>query len=325
MKPNRLLYSSVITAITAALFLSSCSQAGTQHADATFDTRVKHPAYGPNTTPRVVIDQAHNNFHTASGRYKPFADLIRNDGYGVREGTERFTQDDLHKLDVLVISNAFGPEEARDSTAFASEEIAAVRDWVRSGGSLLLIADHWPCGGAAAKLSEAFGVDMAKGVTEDTVQCAPSTSAAGRREPSTLYFTRGNGLLLDHPITNGRKPEDRVATVETFTGQSLSVPPGATAFLKLSPTASDRGPVIREERVGQDVRVHVNYGDPVSAAGRAQGVALEFGKGRVVILGEAAMMTAQISGEGEAFGMNVPGTDNRKLALNIMHWLSRLD
>ena len=27
---------------------------------------------------------------------------------------------------------------------------------------------------------------------------------------------------------------------------------------------------------------------------------------------------------GRAFGMQVPGTDNRQLALNIMHWLSRL-
>src|SRR6185503_8025979 len=217
-------------ATATALFLSSCSQAGTQHADAKFDTRVKHPAYGPNTTPRVVIDQAHHNFHTASGRYKPFADLIRNDGYGVREGTKPFAPDYLHTLDVLVVSNAFGPEETPDSTAFASAEVAAVADWVRNGGSLLLIADHWPFGGAAAKLSEAFGVDMAKGMTEDTVHCALSTSGLGNKEPSTLLFTRGNSLLLDHPVTKGRRPEDRASTVETFTGQSLSVPSGATAF-----------------------------------------------------------------------------------------------
>jgi hypothetical protein len=62
----------------------------------------------------------------------------------------------------------------------------------------------------------------------------------------------------------------------------------------------------------------------ISAAGRAQGLALEFGKGRVVVLGEAAMLTAQVALRGFRFGMNVPGIDNRQLALNIMHWLSGL-
>ncbi|MGP0065576.1 MAG: twin-arginine translocation signal domain-containing protein [Isosphaeraceae bacterium] len=59
---------------------------------------------------------------------------------------------------------------------------------------------------------------------------------------------------------------------------------------------------------------------PVSAAGRAQGLAFAFGKGRVVVLGEAA----QIAGAGRQMGMNVPGIDNRQMALNILHWLSGL-
>jgi len=43
-------------------------------------------------------------------------------------------------------------------------------------------------------------------------------------------------------------------------------------------------------------------------------------------MGEAAMLSAQvINGLSQLkFGMNRPGTDNRQLALNIMHWLSRL-
>ena len=74
-------------------------------------------------------------------------------------------------------------------------------------------------------------------------------------------------------------------------------------------------------------------GPAVSAAGRAQGIALMFGKGRVVVLGEAAMLSAQLFtgpaaqlvGKDEIrIGMNYPGIDNRQLALNIMHWLSGL-
>ncbi len=63
----------------------------------------------------------------------------------------------------------------------------------------------------------------------------------------------------------------------------------------------------------------------VPAAGRAQGLALAHGKGRVVVLGEAAQLSAQVAGlEPIRFGMNVPGLDNRQMALNIMHWLSGL-
>jgi hypothetical protein len=44
-----------------------------------------------------------------------------------------------------------------------------------------------------------------------------------------------------------------------------------------------------------------------------------------VVLGEAACLSAQlVAGGKKPFGMNVPGIDNRQLALNVMHWLSRL-
>ncbi len=58
----------------------------------------------------------------------------------------------------------------------------------------------------------------------------------------------------------------------------------------------------------------------IAAAGRAQGVALKYGRGRVVVLGEAAQLSAQVYGNPpQHLGMNVPGCDNRKLALNVIH------
>jgi hypothetical protein len=81
--------------------------------------------------------------------------------------------------------------------------------------------------------------------------------------------------------------------------------------LKLSDTAKDKS--------------DPNTKTESSAAGRAQGIALKFGKGRVVVLGEAALLSAQVSGsENFKMGMNVPGTDNKQFALNIMHWLTGL-
>ncbi|HET7602066.1 MAG TPA: hypothetical protein VFK36_03555 [Gemmatimonadales bacterium] len=79
-----------------------------------------------------------------------------------------------------------------------------------------------------------------------------------------------------------------------------------------------------DEHRGNDVLVHVEYGPGASAAGRAQAVAFELGAGRVVVLAEAATVSAQLSQyDGSPFGMNVEGYDNRRFALNVMHWLSR--
>jgi hypothetical protein len=45
----------------------------------------------------------------------------------------------------------------------------------------------------------------------------------------------------------------------------------------------------------------------------------------VVALGDAAMLSAQVTGsDNRPFGMNTPDIDNKQLALNIMHWLSGL-
>jgi hypothetical protein len=57
-------------------------------------------------------------------------------------------------------------------------------------------------------------------------------------------------------------------------------------------------------------------------------VAVEHGAGRVVVLAEAAMITAQTTrlpdGSLLRFGMNRDGIDNRQFALNIMHWLAAI-
>lgn len=52
--------------------------------------------------------------------------------------------------DVLIIANALGAARQNlpgaDQLAFTESECDAVRDWVRAGGSLLLIADQTPYG-----------------------------------------------------------------------------------------------------------------------------------------------------------------------------------
>ncbi|HXF39809.1 MAG TPA: DUF4350 domain-containing protein, partial [Blastocatellia bacterium] len=103
-----------------------------QVADPDFDTRVSKPVY-TKQHPKVLFDEAHNNFHTSTGRYKPFADLITSDGYSITPNTQKLSQKTLAGFDVLVISNALGapamnsPEAG--NSAFADDECDAIRDW----------------------------------------------------------------------------------------------------------------------------------------------------------------------------------------------------
>jgi hypothetical protein len=52
---------------------------------------------------------------------------------------------------------------------------------------------------------------------------------------------------------------------------------------------------------------------------------MDYGKGRLVIFGEAAMFTAQLAGPNQTkIGINSDFADeNYKLLLNIIHWLDR--
>jgi hypothetical protein len=271
-----------------------------QHSDLDFSTHVQWPAY-PATGgqhPRILMDEAHRNFHTASGRYKPFADLLRSDGYTVLSNDSTFTTG-MQGIDVLVIANAMGPGEHEARPAFTPEEETAVAQWVSNGGSLFLISDHAPFGAAAARLARQFGVTM-------YLRYARDDQFHDGWDNERLDFSRANGLLADHVITDGRSANERVNRVVTFTGQSLTGPPDTIPLLRLSDDAYDW-----ESR-------RIRY----PAKGHLQALALNFGKGRIVVSGEAALFSAQVDPLGIKFGMNRPDNDDRQFLLNIVHWLS---
>lgn len=307
-----LVASTTLVVVLAAATSSATAQE--QLSDPGFDPSVAHPAYVAATGPRVLFDQAHFNFHTAGGRYRAFADLLARDGYRISPSQQRFSRDLLRGADLLVIANALGAPDVASSDAekpaFTEEETRAVAEWVRAGGALLLITDHQPTGAAARTLAARFGVEMSNAVVVDTTE---GNHLDGFME-FNLEFTRANGRLQSDAITAGRDSTERVRRVVAFGGQSLRGPPNADCFLALGPAAFD---------------VRTATGERTSAAGRCMGLAFPYGRGRVVVMGEAGMLSAQLVTEDgpsgkttHPWGMNWPGLDNRQLALNISHWLT---
>ena len=273
-----------------------------------YQPAISKPAHAKETGPVVRIDEAHHNYHTLDGRYAPFANLLRRDGYRVESSKSEFSAATLSGANVLVIANAEAAQSgAVAASAFTSAEIAALRQWVEQGGSLLLIADHPPFSDSAAALASAFGFEFTSGV-------ALTPAPAGGVGPIAV-FEVGKGLMPS-ALKGDRLPATQVNSLMTFTGSSFRAPPAATSVLVFQEGARAfaLGPA------GPDFA-----GAGASIAGLSQGAILDLPNGRVAVFGEAAMFTAQLGGPNKRpMGMNTPGAEqNYQFVLNLMHWLSR--
>jgi hypothetical protein len=301
---------STIRSLTALLALLIASPAiGQQVPDTAFAPPVVSPAFAPGMGPVVLIDEGHHNFHTLGGRFSPFARLVARAGFPTRPHTGPFTRAGLDSARVLVISNALA-ERNEDAwylpiaSAFDTSEVRVVERWVREGGSLLLAVDHIPFGGAAADLAAMFGVFLSNGFAQD---------ANGNMN---FMERRREGSLHSHPVTDGRGPGERVDSVMVYTGEAFRTSAPVDTLLAMGPGSTLLLPTVAWEF------------SPLTPQLRADGMlvaaALTHGRGRVVVFGEAAMLTAQLAGPQRIpVGMNAAeAVDNSRLVLNTVRWLA---
>ncbi|MGB3182380.1 MAG: hypothetical protein WBB45_13400 [Cyclobacteriaceae bacterium] len=289
-----------------ALPLTSLAQI--QYADTLYSPPLAEPAYPEMDGSMVYIDEGHNNFHTKDGRYSPFAKLLERDGYLVEAHKGPFTHESLVQCDILVISNALNEKNVEEwhkpiLPAFTDEEIKVLQEWVEIGGSLFLIADHMPMAGAASTLGEAFGYTFYDGFAADTTHRGPD------------LFTVESGQLMENKLT--AYEGGHLDSIVSFTGQVFDIPEAATPVLKAGPTWISHQP---------DTAWQIDDTTPRILAGNLyQGAYQPYGRGKIVVFGEAAMFSAQIAevdGRKGMGGMNHPkAKNNYKLLLNIIHYL----
>jgi hypothetical protein len=267
------------------------------------DVSAPDPDYAAGAGPRVGLSSGHGELNTLATRYRPFGQILANDGYRISDFPGAFTAEALAAVDVLVVSNPTPTDEG--NPPFTVAEAAVLHAWVEGGGSLLLIVDHAPMADAVPPLAEAFGLSFEDGFVVH----------GGTPE----IFARADGTLGDHPITRGEGGGKPISQVRAFTGSAFRAPPGAAPLMtldkrwKLVPPSETVKSVL-------DIKADTQ-GRPVD--GWLQGAAFTVGKGRVVVIGEAAMFNAQLIGPTKRkAGFNAEGAEqNKQFLRNILLWL----
>jgi ketosteroid isomerase-like protein len=274
-----------------------------QVPDHSFSPQVDRALYTTGKGPVIGIDGAHHNLHQLEGGFGPFASLARADGYQA-VAVDTLSRQVLESLDILVIANPLHTSNVGNwknpvPSAFSEEEISLIEDWVRSGGSLLSIADHMPYGGAAASLAAKFGFTYENGFVV----------SQQRQWPPEMY-RKSEGTLNSNVFTIG------VDSLAGFTGSALLPHKEALIVGAFPPQHRLLLPEVAWEfDENTPEKPLENY---------VMGAAMPYGKGKVAFFTEAAMFTAQIVQDKYKVGFNSDrAPDNQRFVRNVLHWLDK--
>jgi len=286
---------------------------------------IPRPAYTPGNGPVVAIDEAHKNTHSYNNQ-QGMVRLLQRDGYRVRPFAQAISEASLEGVDVLVIADPGGWE---GDASLGDAEVHALVTWVRQGGSLLLIIDHMPFPLHGASLTAALGItswhngfamvettdslpagriifqrpDQPREAGDDVVRIGPPGT------PGFATYRGVDAVLRPHPISNGRAPDENVRAVMTFVGSAFQPPDGAQALLVLPKRSASLMP----DSITADVRRGNPPRTPVGSW--LQGAVVPLGKGRVALFGEVGLFSGQ-------WPVHPAASENYKLILNVMHWLT---
>lgn len=279
--------------------------------DPAFDASVTSPMYPISKGPKILLDGGHHNFFIQWNFIEPFARLAKANGYRVMSDDKRFTSDYLAQFNIVMIITALPFDfttktEVTTETTFTEQEVEALHEWVKNGGSLMVFSEHAPFDQAINPLLSRFGIVSSVGTIADKTHYEKSFGQQG-----WIVYSRENGLLnSQHPIVKGRNSSEAIHSLLTFGGSALTGE-GYANILQLSPTA-------------ENLKHSTGVG-PIGM-GNSQGLAGKVGKGRVLAFGDSNGFTAmnfkKEDGGHTSSGMNTEGHDWKQFVLNSLHWLS---
>ena len=310
------------------VFIASAVLAEGKLYDPDYHPTVDKPAFDVGAGPLVLIDEAHNNYHTCGGRYHVLCELLKNDGYVVKSNKDSLSAEVLADARVLVIANALNAKNVTEDEnwktpilpAFSPAEVKALTEWVEGGGSLLLIADHMPFPGAIAEIAAQFDVIWQTAFAF----AADFDFAHAKGNPNMINFKLSpgpsGGKGHAHPVFAGRNGGEAVQYSTSFTGSAFRLKPSSEAqpLMELGEGTLLLYPMASQEQTP--------WTPTALGVGLLQGAALEYGEGRVIFMAEAAMFAARIANfisPGFKMGMsNEDAPYNKQFTLNMFHWMS---
>ncbi|WP_299364089.1 hypothetical protein [Winogradskyella sp.] len=289
---------------------TSSSQEESFNLDSLFLQTIPNKSYSKSSGPLVYIDKGHNNYHTLQDRFKPFGELLEYDGYKVDE-LEDISSLNQNQPKVLVIANAISETNVSDWNspilqAFSEREIDTIVTWVKNGGSLLLIADHFPFPEAISNLSKAFGFTS-------------SNSFVIKKESKKGWYsyTKHEKTLTTIGTEIIGKP--KLDSIMSFTGHCFKIEnKSAISVFDLN---NDYMAILPKKYTNNGSEDIVMISDLTDWS---QGAVATFGKGKVAFFAEAAMFTTQLYGKDKVpMGFNAPLAKNNTVFIQgILKWLT---
>ena len=260
--------------------------------DESFDPAIASPAYEAGKGPLVLVDQQHRNVVSLASYFGPVGRFLAKDGYQVKPLAEPLREASLKNARIVIIINAQAPQGSpEDVSAFGDAEMASLDAWVQRGGGLLFIADRAPFGGPASALGKRFGVAF------DNYTILRH-GADGKPDGVLSLDAKVDGDPK-HPTLQG------VSRLVYVVGESLH---GPGPILK-APKNTYSGPTM-------------NALDGPAAVGKPIALAFSHGAGRVVVIGDAGIVSAFGSVDGPAH-RGFSEADNALFLRNVMRWLAR--
>ena len=245
--------------------------------------------FAVNVTVKVAFDETHNEIFStdpnAKYSYSKFASLLKDRGYEVKTlNSSPITTEKLTNCSIFVIPAPTKP--------FDANEIMAIREFVSNGGNLLLINEwggDFRQGSNLNDLSKKFGVVFNNDTVNDPTNNFHNTSSY-----ALIHEFRGHYITKD---------------INEFL-----YPAGCSLVANNSIAWADDDSYTTLPNIPLVSKAEKEPGDITVLA------ATNFERGRVVCIGDGDFCgDLDIDGNGKA---NIEEYDNKKLALNMVGWLS---
>ena len=298
--------------IAVVLLLSSCQE----YADSTY-SELADSTFNDVANPVIVFAEGHNNFgdnrESFAGEMKQF---LAREGFELRRYMGAITREALKGASILHTDNALASLNQDNWTlptpsAFTSEEISVIYNWVHNGGALLMVIEHMPFGGSYEDLAKAFNVETSNGFAVDE-RLLSSYSEENISNAGWFVFSHENQSLGDHPTLAGRQPDERVLFLAADVGSAFRLPDRAISLMTFGSDAISVEPTVSWKFDSATPRR--------SVSGWSQGGVMKVGKGRLVVLGDNFLIIppSQLESEKEV----VFGRYNPQFTVNVYRWLS---